>query len=411
MPSILFINRVYPPDSGATGRVLELVAKSFSEAGWEVRILATAGPGSPAGTQIRDNVTVIRAGVPFSKTNLLLRAAGYALMIPSLFLRALLLPRSDIVVTKTDPPMLLVIGPFLKLIKGSRLIHWAQDLYPEVAEEVGVLPKRGPLAGILRGLSSLSLKSHDLVLAVGRCMAEKLRERGIDSSKIRVVPNIGIEQEIRPAPRLPNEFRERHGLGDSFLVMYSGNMGRAHDFSTTLEAALAIQEKGPSSILFLFVGSGPMESWLRSEALRLNLRNVRFLPSQAEESLSTSLAAADLHLVTMKQEMTGLVVPSKFYGVLAAGRPCLFVGPVTSEVALVIRELEVGAVIQPGDQSGLADVILEFLERSGAGEKMIKSSKEYLNTERGMGKFLAYTEEILADSCKKLPDSSQISSH
>jgi hypothetical protein len=83
-------------------------------------------------------------------------------------------------------------------------------------------------------------------------------------------------------------------------------------------------------------------------------------------------------------------------------------------VALVIRELEVGAVIQPGDQSGLADVILEFLERSGAGdvgEKMIKSSKEYLNTERGMGKFLAYTEEILADSCKKLPDSSQISSH
>jgi len=80
-------------------------------------------------------------------------------------------------------------------------------------------------------------------------------------------------------------------------------------------------------------------------------------------------------------------------------------------VALVIRELEVGAVIQPGDQSGLADVILEFLERSGVGEKMIKSSKEYLNTERGMGKFLAYTEEILADSCKKLPDSSQISSH
>ena len=372
MPSILFINRVYPPESGATGRVLEYVTGGFVSAGWVVSVLTTAGERSGAGEEIRGGVKVIRVTSGFSKKSLIVRALGYALMIPSLLLKALLLPRADVVVTKTDPPMLLIIGPILKLLKGSRLIHWAQDLYPEVAEEVGVFSKGGLLAGVIRSISTSSMMVCDVVVAVGRCMAERLEGRGIAQEKIRVVPNTGVEDDIMPVPRENNEFRKRHGLEGAFVIEYSGNLGRAHDFGTVLDAARMLEQRVETGILFLFVGSGPGEGLLRDEVVRMGLKNIRFLPPQPAEFLSESLGAGDLHLVTMKSGMSGLVVPSKFYGVMAAGRPCLFVGPEDSEVARVIREHRVGEVIAPGDADALVRTILRY---RGAPEVMAQAGE------------------------------------
>ena len=363
MPSILFINRVYPPESGATGRVLEYVAHGFVAAGWEVSVLTTAGERSDAGEEMRGGVKVIRIASGFSKKSLIARALGYALMIPSLLLKALMLPRADVVVTKTDPPMLLILGPFLKVLKGSKLIHWAQDLYPEIAEEAGVLPKGGAggmVTALLRLLSSFSMRSHDLTLAVGRCMVGHVKARGIPEERIRVVTNAGVEDDIVPVSRENNDFRKRHGLEGMFVVEYSGNLGRAHDFGTVLEAARLLEERGESGVRFLFVGSGPGEGMLRGEVARVGLSSFLFLPPQPVALLSESLGAGDLHLVTMKSEMVGLVVPSKFYGVMAAGRPCLFVGPDGSEVARVIREHGVGEVIAPGDAQALVMAILRY---------------------------------------------------
>jgi glycosyltransferase involved in cell wall biosynthesis len=372
MPSILFINRVYPPESGATGRVLEHVSKGFVAAGWEVSILATAGERSAAGTILQEGVKVTRIAMPFSKKSLIARALGYVLMIPSLLFKSLVLPRADLVVTKTDPPMLLVIGPLLKLLKGSKTIHWAQDLYPEVAEELGVFCKGGTVAGILRMISTLSMRNHDLTLAVGRCMQERLVERGIPLEQIRIVLNAGVDREIVPVPQDRNEFRKTHGLDGMFVVMYSGNMGRAHDFEAVLKAARRLQDQGEGAVLFMFVGNGPGETLLKQEAERSGLRNIRFLPPVATESLSESLSAGDLHLVTMKSEMSGLVVPSKFYGVMASGRPCLFIGPEDSEVARMIRERSVGRVIPPEDGDALASEILMYL----ADPEMLKQEGE-----------------------------------
>lgn len=360
MPSLLFINRVYPPESGATGLVLEHVARRFCAAGWDVTILTTAGDDSRAGSTLRDGVKVVRIALPFSKKSLMSRALGYALMIPMLLLKAMLLPRADVVVTKTDPPMQLLIGPFLKFLKGCRTIHWAQDLYPEVAEAAGVFPKGGILARSLRKISTLAMQHHDLTFAVGRCMEERLRRRGIPQERIRIVPNSGICEEIAPLPHEGNAFRKAHGPEGAFVVMYSGNMGRAHDFDAVLEAACQLQDQGEHAVRFLLVGSGPGEPFFQEEVRRRGLRNIRFLPSQPAKSLSESLGAGDLHLVTMKQGMSGLVVPSKFYGVMAAGRPCLFIGPEDSEVARVIRESGVGAVIRPGDGGSLARAILKY---------------------------------------------------
>jgi len=365
MPSILFINRVYPPDSGATGRVLEQAAGVFVKAGWSVTILAT-GCGAESDSLVRDCVTVVRVPTLFSKSSLLVRALGYALMIPSLLLKALILPRTDVVVTMTDPPMLAVIGPFLRAAKGAKLVHWAQDLYPEVAEEADVFRKHGMAAGAIRFLSTASLKAHHLVLSPGRCMSERLLLRGIAPERVRLIPNIGMERDIAPSERRNNAFRGQHGIApETLVVMYSGNLGRAHEFATVLEAARMLKERGEHGILFLFVGEGPSRSIVENASLSAGLKNVRFLPPQPGSGISESLGAADLHLVTMREGMSGLVVPSKFYGVLAAERPCLFVGPPDSEVARVILEIGCGSVIGIGESSRLVEVILNYRDHPG----------------------------------------------
>jgi glycosyltransferase involved in cell wall biosynthesis len=403
VPSILFINRVYPPDSGASGRVLEHIARGFAAAGWKVTVLCTTGSREIKGDEMKDGVRIVRIGIAFSKKNLVFRTLGSALMIPSLLLKALRLPRHDIMVTKTDPPMLMILGPILKCLKEVKTIHWAQDLYPDVAEEVGVLQKGGILSKGLRFLSTTSLRSHDAIISVGRCMTGRLEDRGITPRKIRMIPNIGIEKSITPNPRFPNAFRERHGLGDAFVIMYSGNMGRAHEFSTILEASLLLQRSGETGILFLFVGDGPSKPRLQKEVLRLGLKNVRFHSSEAEETLSESLASADLHLVTMKPGIEGAVVPSKFYGVLAAGRPCLFIGSEDSEVARVILELGVGTVIPVGDANSLNKVILKYHALIGLGEYSGTNGRSYLEKYDSTADFIRCAQQLCRTESISLP--------
>jgi len=378
MPSILFINRVYPPDSGATGRVLQQVATSLARAGWEVTILATAGGKADAGTITQDGVTVVRIGTLFSKSSLLARALGYALMIPSLLAQALILPRADVVVTKTDPPMLLLLGPLLRVIKGSTLIHWAQDLYPEVAEEAGVLSSGSLIARLIRSLSTLSLKAHHRIISVGRCMSDRLLQRGISAEQIILIPNIGMEDDIHPVSRAGNPFRVQHGIPeDTLVVEYSGNLGRAHEFETVIEAARLLQD-GVGEILFLIIGEGPSLPGVKERVEAFGLSNVRFLPSQLGSVLSESLGAGDLHLVTMGEGMSGLVVPSKFYGILAAKRPCLFVGPSDSEVARVIAEVGCGGIFSNGDAEGLAQAISSYRGSLGRVESEGGNGLEWL---------------------------------
>ncbi|MEI6321908.1 MAG: glycosyltransferase family 4 protein [bacterium] len=396
MPSILFINRVYPPDEGATGRVLEYLCRGLVAKGWTVSVLVTAGGRSSAGLSFKDGVAIHRIGGAFSKKNLLLRAFGYALMIPSFFFKSLFLPRADVVVTMTDPPMLLVIGPLIRLFKGSRLVHWAQDLYPEVAEELGVFPKGGLAARVLTFLSSSTMRAHDRTVALGRCMRKRLLKRGLRDDQIRVIPNTGVEQEIAVVPREDRGFRDRNGLGDDFIIEYSGNMGRAHEFETVLDAAVKLQDLGVTGITFLFVGNGPREAWLKEEVAQRNLQNVKFLPGQSSAVLGESLAAADLHLVTMRPRMEGLVVPSKFYGVMASARPCLFVGSLESEIAQVILELGIGEVTLPGESQRMVSVIQAYRGSCERGRDEGLRARDSVRSQNATELFLKTVSEMLA---------------
>jgi colanic acid biosynthesis glycosyl transferase WcaI len=363
--SLLFLNRVYPPQSGATGQLLADLSESLSAAGWDPAVLASRTEPALAAQERRNAVAILRAsGLSLSRSSVFKRMLSYLSLYPAFLFRALRAPRSAVLVTLTDPPLLLLLGPLLVWIKRCRAIHWAQDLYPEVAEELGVLSPNSLPARILRWASTWALRRHDLIVAVGSCMKTRLMARGIPSERIVVIPNWNLSSAEVPAAGTLDEsssedsgFREEQGWADRFVVMYSGNFGLAHPFEAIVDAAKRLDSAG-SRALFVFVGEGAGLSGVK-QALQ-GATNVRWLPYQPIERLGASLRAADVHLASMHERTLGLVVPSKVYGIVAAQRPCVFLGPAQSEVAKLISENGCGVVLPSGDGPGLAGVIGEL---------------------------------------------------
>jgi glycosyltransferase involved in cell wall biosynthesis len=358
-PHVCFLNRVYPPAAGATGAMLQEMAAGLVDRGWRVTVLTGPAEGAPASEETDNGVRVERVGaLPFARSSTLWRGLAYASLFPAFVARAVQIPAPDVVVTKTDPPMLKVLGPLLARLTGAEAVHWAQDLYPEVAEALGVLPEDGLVANGLRRLSSWALRHHAHVVTVGHCMRERVLERGLSPPAVSVIPN-WPPATVRPIPHDENPFRAAHDLEGRFVVMYSGNMGLAHPFDAVLDAAARLQDAAPE-VLMLFVGAGPRKADLEAQVRRRGLDTVRFLPFQPKDRLAESLSAADLHLVTMRPGLEGLVVPSKVYGVLAAGRPALFLGPSGSEAARLLRTHDCGSVLPAPDGAALADAIIDW---------------------------------------------------
>ncbi len=346
MKSILFINRVFPPDEGATGQLLADLAPALVAAGWNVTVVAAAGSEDrPAPSLPGVEVHRVR-GLPFTRASNWRRALSYASLYPALLGRVLRLPRQDVVVTLTDPPLHLTLGPVIRLFKRCHLLHWAQDIYPEVAEELGVLGRSGLLARLLRAVSTWALRRHDRIFAVGRCMKDRLVARGVDAARIDVVPNWAVGFPEGSLPSRPSPAR--------LTVMYSGNFGLAHTFEAIVEAVTALHREN-APVRFVFAGSGPKLTGLREKLS--GCANVEFRAPEPLDQLPAALASADVHLACMREELCGLVVPSKVYGPLAAGRPCVFIGPALSEAARLLEETGCGVVLPVSGSRELTDLL------------------------------------------------------
>ena len=384
MKSVLFINRVYPPDEGATGQLLAELATALARDGWRVTIVA-AGAGTVSDVP-SPNISVQRVrGLPFTRAALWKRALAYASLYPALFWRVLRLPRHDVVVTLTDPPLMLLLGPWLKWIKRARLVHWAQDVYPEVAEELGVVRRGGLAVRLLRQLSTWALRRHDAVITVGRCMKERFLARGLDENKLIVIPNWPLTASGAQRSTLNAQL--------PFTVMYSGNFGLAHPFEAIIEA-VKILDRESASVRFVFAGSGPKLAALRGQLA--DCANVEFRGPAPLEELSARLSAADAHLASMTEALCGLVVPSKVYGVLAAGRPCVFLGPRASEAAQLILESGAGTVLSVGDGNALAELLRCWSAR-GAEYQRVRAASERWAAARPSGPWTFFSRVLAGE--------------
>ena len=275
--------------------------------------------------------------------------------------RALAGQRFDVVVAMSTPPLVATVGAMLRRVRGTRFVYWLQDVYPELAIEFGVLRARSPAARVLDAISRSTLRSADAVVVLGEAMADRVRAKGVEPSRVHVVPNWADEKALHPVSREANEFRRTHGLDGKRVVLYSGNMGRAHDLTTLLGAARLLRDA--ADLVFLFVGDGAKRGEVETAARELP--SVRLLPYQPREGLSESLSAGDVHVVTQAPFTVGLIEPSKLYGVMAVGRPVLFIGPPGTEAARTVEREGIGEVVAAGNPEAAAAALRRLLARGG----------------------------------------------
>jgi glycosyltransferase involved in cell wall biosynthesis len=262
----------------------------------------------------------------------------------------------DIVVAKTDPPMLSAALGSIAKARGAKLAVWLQDLFPEVALEYGVAGMRGPAGAWLTARRNHSLAIADAVVAIGDRMAERLASMEcVAPEKLHVIPNWADGDALKPKVEASAAQKRRWGLEDRFVVGYSGNLGRVHEFDTFLGAASRL--RGREEIVFLVVGRGPRLAEVKQRVAREQLGNVRFEEHQPRDSLAASLAVPDVHVSILPARFEGLVLPSKLYGIMAVARPTIFIGDANGDTAVVLAESRAGVTIPVGDVAGLVDAI------------------------------------------------------
>lgn len=286
--------------------------------------------------EVIESVRVTRVRTSrFGRGSLPGRALDYATFYVTAFFALLRLARrGSIVVALTDPPLISVIAMIAAKLRRARLVNWIQDLFPEVAEGLGI---RVPLA---RPIRDLSLRAARANVVLGDRMAARVPHP--------VVRHNWADSALFPVVKTANSLRREWQLGDGLVAGYSGNLGRAHEFDTILDASRLAPR-----IRFLIIGGGAQLESVRSRAPE----NMEFRGYQPLARLSESLSAADVHLVSLQPRLEGLIVPSKFYGILAVARPVIFIGAMDGELAKLIFESGCGFVVKPGDASGLANAL------------------------------------------------------
>lgn len=366
---LIFINRFFYPDHSATSQILSDLAFALAQRGEQVTVVTSRlryddPEARLAPAEMINGVRVVRVWTSrFGRNTLLLRALDYATFyISSAWSLFKLAPRGDLVVAKTDPPMLGIASRYVARLHGAYFANWLQDIFPEVAVELGInsLPSR-TVFFLARRLRNASVRKADLNIVIGNLMAKRLLDLGVRKETIRIIPNWTDTASIYPIAAAENTLRQSWQLQDKFVVGYSGNLGRAHEVATLLGAIETIQ-RDPSClhIRFLFIGGGAQYTALEDACRYRKLHIVQFRPYQPRGKLAQSLSAADVHLVTLRQELEGLIVPSKFYGVAAAGRATIFIGDANGEIANLISERACGVTVQQGDSAKLAKEIMEL---------------------------------------------------
>jgi glycosyltransferase involved in cell wall biosynthesis len=364
---IAFFNRSYYPDTTATGQLLtDLCEDLVRDHGCRVSVVAglpllATRAVTARGLVSREHhhgVDILRARVTrFSKQRFAGRATNYVTYFLSATWAGLKLDRPDVVVALTDPP---IIG-LAAWVAGRRfrapLVMAFKDLFPEVTVLMQDF-QSDAVNAMLQRVNQFLVRRAAMNVALGETMRRRLIEnKGAPADRTVIIADWADTTAVAPGPKR-NAFAAAHGLADRFVVMHSGNIGLSQSLETLVDAAARLQDLPDLQVVF--VGEGVKKPELQARARALGLANVTFLPFTPKERLGESFAAADVFVVSLQRGLAGYIVPSKLYGILAAGRPYVAAVEEDCEVATLTRTHDCGLVAAPGDPAQLADRIRQF---------------------------------------------------
>ncbi len=353
--------QVYPPDPTSVGQHLAGAAEEMVRRGWRVIVLASCdGYDDPSrhypARETRNGVEIVRLPwSSFGKSSLAARMAGGLSFVAQAALRSLLVDRIDLVLVSTVPPVSALAALVTGSLRRAPIKYWLMDLNPDQIVALGVAKPSSLPVRWLEWLNRRILSRAEDVVVLDRFMARRVKAKWDVDSKLSIIPPWPLDDYLEPVPHASNPFRAAHGLQDKFVVMYSGNHGPNNPFSTILEAAARLCDE--PRLVFMFIGGGVG----KKEVEAARLLNVRSLPYQPLESLRYSLSAADVHLVTMGNEVVGIVHPCKAYGAMAVERPIVYLGPEESHIGDLLRRESIGWPLRQGDVEGAVRLFRDLL--------------------------------------------------
>ncbi|HVR61050.1 MAG TPA: glycosyltransferase [Polyangia bacterium] len=374
-PSLLVCYHFFHPDVVAGARMFADLAVEQARRGWRVSALTSNRLWHQPSESLPAREAWSGVGVhrlfrpPFDQARPTQRLANSAWMIAAWLARALTMRRFDAVVIGSDPAFAaLLAAPLRKARRRTAIAHWCFDLYPEAIHAEGMAGGAGAMLGALaRTMMGMAYRHCDAVVDIGPGMRERLARYPGDWQRETITPWALVER----ATVAPPDAAARAALfGDARLgLLYAGTMGRAHDFEAFLTLARRCRARSGDAIRVCFACRGNRYEALRA-AVRPDDSNVTLAPFAEEAALPARLQSADIHLLSLRAEWAGLVVPSKFFGSLAVGRPVVFAGPASSEIAAWIGEHDLGLVVGAGADGGGVEAaaarLHELLERPAA---------------------------------------------
>ncbi len=379
---ICIVNEFFYPDSaGGTGTVLSDLVRSLREMDSELEIDVVTSTNLYRQPQTSlpayeewNGVRIHRLATPHPNGLSMPLRLGANLLFCTLALAKLVsLPAYDLVLLGTAPPMVALGAVALKQLRGTPFVYIVYDLEPDRSVAMKMLSAAHPVVKLFRHGQRRWLRAAAKVIVLGEYMGEHLSHAyGVPLQNIEAIPIGSNPAEIVPGPK-SSRFRAEHGLS-GFVVLYSGNFGRYHNFDTILDAAAKLKDSHPG-ISFALVGDGAQKGHIAGRVREEALSNVRLFDFVAKDAYADLLASADVSLVTLEPGMEGLCVPSKFYSILASGRPVLATVSPKSEVARVIDEAQAGVHLEQTATEPLVSALIALMEHPARTEQMGRNAR------------------------------------
>jgi glycosyltransferase involved in cell wall biosynthesis len=380
---LFVVNQFFPPDFAPTGQLINELVSHLGDNGTPIKVF-TGLPAyafndvSALPLEIHNNVVIRRTrATQVSIHNIRGKAFhGFLFTVRAILHLLRNLKKDDILLLTTAPPFLPFIGYLLHLAKGSNYVCLIYDLYPDVAEKLGVLSSENWIIKLWNRLNELTWQKAKKVIVLSSSMKQQiLKKQPKLGHKISVISNWSDPNWIVPIAKKDNWFAQKYNLTEKFTILYSGNMGRCHDIQTILNTARLLRGY---SVQFVFIGGGPKYRSSENLVQTYGLDNCLFLPYQNKEILPYSLTACDLTLVSVEEGMGGIVAPSKFYSLLATGRPIAVICDQQCYLNELVAKTQCGVTFKNKNSQGLADFILQISSNPDLAKSMGEAGRNYL---------------------------------
>ena len=367
-PKVLIVNQYFPPDRSATAGILERIAAYLSK---KFCVSILAGRPSyqsdeflvwkPIVSKRKNDVRVIRVGsTAFHRKTMAKRVCNYCSYLIFAQVAALLI-QSRLIMALTDPPIAFLIALFAAKLRKVPFAYFIQDLHPDMAVAAGMI-NPSVFTMLWEKVHRWGLKSADIVIVLGEDMLNRVLEKGVDYHKAIVIRH-GSPDLIKNLPDQKHPVVQELKCGYKMAIIHAGNIGYYGAWDTIINASRRMKN---DECGFVFIGEGAAKTNLIHKVKDDD--KVSFLPFRPRSEFECVLAAGDMHIITIRHDLQGTVVPSKLYPILAAGRPVLALAPDDSDVARIVREYGCGIVVDPSDPDALANAI----------DKLSKSSAEFV---------------------------------